>query len=157
VAFTVEDGTGVIGANSYASVETADAYFTEAGISAWQGDTSAKQLALVRATRYINQRWGDRLALPFAADYALPADLVSATCEYGLRTLGGTSLAPDPSVDENGVSVVLSRKKIGPIEREYKVLGDTTATQAFRSYPVPDSMIARLLRSSSYGSLSVIR
>jgi hypothetical protein len=73
----------------------------------------------------------------------IPLNLRKATCEYALRALSG-SLAPDPTVDASGVSVVTTRKKIGPIEKEFQVLGSGYAS-IIRAYPLADALLLELL------------
>ena len=64
MAFIVEIGTGIVGANSYATTAQADAYLAERGRSAennWQSlAATAKQAALIKGTDYIEQRFGHR-------------------------------------------------------------------------------------------------
>ena len=106
----VEDGTGKADANSYASVEYADDYFSARGVSAWAAlETEAKEQALIRATDYIDnifQWYGKKLtteqALRFPRqnikDYegqditGIPAVLKQAVCDAAVLTSGGTEL-----------------------------------------------------------------
>lgn len=54
----VETGAGIPGANSFVDAAYADAYFAARAISAWTGDASAKEAALVRGGQYLNGlRW----------------------------------------------------------------------------------------------------
>lgn len=59
----VETGAGVPGANTFADAAFADAYFAASGESAWTGEATVKEAALVRAGRYLNGlRWqGDKV------------------------------------------------------------------------------------------------
>ena len=50
----VETGAGVAGANTFADAAYANAYFAASGESAWTGEATAKEAALVRAGRYLN-------------------------------------------------------------------------------------------------------
>jgi len=61
MAFIVEDGSGKKGATSYGTVAAFEAYWLDRGIdiSAWTSDD--KQACLVKATDYIDTRWGQRL------------------------------------------------------------------------------------------------
>jgi hypothetical protein len=53
-SFTVEDGTGVVGANAYLAVADADDYPAARATSAWaSADAAAKQTAIVKATDHI--------------------------------------------------------------------------------------------------------
>ena len=64
MAFLVETGAGVPGANSYASVAFALAYLTDRGRATENGwtasTTAAKQAALIAATDHIERRFGSR-------------------------------------------------------------------------------------------------
>jgi hypothetical protein len=74
MAFTVEDGSGVTGANSYVTVAEAATYHLDRGNAAWAGAASdtVRQGALVRATDYIEQTYGDDWkGEPVATDQAL--------------------------------------------------------------------------------------
>lgn len=168
--FVVEDGTGKIDANSYGDVDEADAYFTDRGITNWTGTTDEKQSYLIRATDYIDGRFGDRfigtkkteeqaLAWPRndaenIGDDIVPIKLQRACFEYALRAKT-SALAPDLQIDPSGLSVVATRKKVGPIETEYAVsqtgLGSTP--MLFRPYPAADM----LLRGLVYSTNQVIR
>lgn len=162
MAFVVEDGTGLADANSYASVEFADTYFEERGITAWAGEDSAKQNWLIQATDYAN--WlltrspcydplltTQALAYPVDVD-VMPLALLRATCQYALRAMAGP-LMPDPVVDATGYAVVTTAKKVGPIEKEFTVVGSVTGRPpVMRSYPIPDALIRPLLCRASGGS-----
>lgn len=58
--FTVEDGTGVAGANAYASVAFVDGFWADrGGNTAWDAaDNDAKQVGIIRATDYAERRFG---------------------------------------------------------------------------------------------------
>ena len=58
MAFTVETGANVAGANSYVDVAYADAYHADMGNAAWALlATPAKQTALMKATQYIETKY----------------------------------------------------------------------------------------------------
>lgn len=156
MTFTVEDGTGLPAANSYASAATADAYFSDRGVSSWTGNSTVKEQALVRATDYIDRMFGKRFldvpltdtqALCFPrAELGLPTCVVYACCEYALRELSAR-LAPDPTYDSSGFKLKLKKTVVGPIEttREYS---GTSATSPL-SYPNADRLLDSVLRSPS--------
>lgn len=167
MAFTVEDGTGKADANSYASVEFADAYFTDRAITAWTGASGVKQSALIRATDYIDQRWGSRFvgskqfpdtpqALEFPRigydrngvelDDTIPVVLKKACAEYALRALTAT-LAPDLTVDASGRKVLSSRSKVGPIETETTYSEASVST--IKPYPAADMLMKSITVSTS--------
>lgn len=61
MAFTVEDGTIVAGANSYTTVADADSYFGDRANADWAAlDTPTKQSLLVKATDYLVQKYRNR-------------------------------------------------------------------------------------------------
>jgi hypothetical protein len=168
--FTVEDGSGVPGANSYATVEYAVSYFAERGRSVeFDGTTEQQQGWLVQATDYIElfrsrflstqylatQSLGFPRALLVGAagtsdnlvtDAWMPEQLVKATCEYAAKAKLGP-LAPAPTVDATGHSVVMTARKVGPLERQYAVVPGSRP-RTFRSYPAADALLAPLLRSA---------
>ena len=165
MAFTVEDGTGVVAANSYAAVADADAYFAERGVTAWTGADSAKEFLLIRATDYIELRFAARFkgakefpAAPQGLSFprtgidgyeGVPVCLKRATFEYALRAIAG-SLAPDVPLEANGLQLVGKRTKVGPIETDlqYKQSGAGSVVPAFRPYPAADTHLRPLLAPS---------
>ena len=116
--FTVEDGTGLAGANSYLSVSDADDYHAGRGNTEWDkaANTDAlKEDALVRATDYINKRFGTKFRgcrrtkaqpLPWPRNTAfdddnyefadVPVQLEQAVAEYAQRAMVLHELTPDP-------------------------------------------------------------
>lgn len=62
MTITVEDGTGLTTADSFISVADADAYHTARGNTAWTGTDTVKGQALVRATSYLEIKYGLRWA-----------------------------------------------------------------------------------------------
>lgn len=166
MAFVVEDGTAKADANAYVTIAEADGYFADRGNTAWTGADAVKQAALVKATDYIEGRFGQRfigsrktttqaLAWPRIgaadfADTAIPVGLRRACCEYAVRALSA-ELAPDLKVDASGLTVVATKKKVGPIETDYAVpqtgLGSTP--MLFRPYPAADMLLRGLVYSAS--------
>lgn len=167
--FTVEDGSGVPGANSYATVEYAVSYFEERGrASEFDGTPEQQQGWLVQATDYIELFRERFKSMPYMAtqslsfprallvgvtggsnmvvDAWLPETLVKATCEYAAIAKRGP-IAPNPTIDATGHTVVMTARKVGPIERHFAVVPGSRA-RLFRSYPVADGLLAPLLRSA---------
>lgn len=156
--FVVEDGTGKPDANSYASVEFALDYFTLRGVDKWlDKEPEEQQGALIKATDYAELRKCSFIGTPAVEGQALhfpivegemPTSLQKAVCEYALRALDGP-LAPDPVTDANGLTVVQTKKKIGPIEKAFTVVGGADATPpVFRSYPAADALLRQLMRAA---------
>lgn len=119
MAFTVEDGSAIAGANAYADVATVDTHHTDRGNTRWDDFiTSEKEAAIIRASDYIDKRFGRRfrgvrrqkdqgLEWPrldaFDDDGFLmsggddvPRQILKAVSEYALRAAICGVLAPDP-------------------------------------------------------------
>jgi hypothetical protein len=109
---------GDAAANSYVSLADANTYHTARANSAWTGTDAAKEAALIRATQWLDGRYGDRwpgtrwklraqaLDWPRIEAYdrdgtdidydSIPPEVVAATCEAALRELATPgSLSPD--------------------------------------------------------------
>jgi hypothetical protein len=150
MTLVVEDGHGLPTANAYIDVAFADAYFSLRGITAWASAVSAdKEIAIVKATDYIDTVWGWKFLgtkanaktnpPDFAVDQALewprmyqrqdlpialPPQLQKACAEYALRALlNGTPLLADPEVEANGLTLTGSTEKVGPIDDRQDVPG----------------------------------
>lgn len=156
MAFIVEDGTGLEDANAYIEVVFADSYFADRGEAGWTGTDEVKEQAIIRATDYVEQRWGDlfrglrefpdvpqALSFPRAFLYdrdgravvGVPVKLQKACAEYAIRALTGT-LFPDPTAED---SATVIREKVGPIETEtnYAVGGQ----EELPEYPSTDRLL----------------
>lgn len=119
MAFTVETGTGIVGANAYDLVSSIDTHHADHGQTSWSDFTTPeKQTAIVRATSYIDKRFGRRfvgvratkdqgLEWPRLSAFdqdgfllsgsdAIPRQLLKAVAEYALRAAVCGILAPDP-------------------------------------------------------------
>lgn len=146
--FTVEDGTGVVGANSYLSIANADQYHFDIGTAAasWDGKTdSVKQQALRDATRYLDTQYGvqwkgsrtDRVnVLDWPRSFVLDTDgfevesnvvpqgLKDATAEAALRSLDATQNPTGLTPDLVGEGVIiLKREKADKFEEETEYQG----------------------------------
>lgn len=152
MAFTVG---GDPSANSYASVEYADGYFADRGVTAWSSaPTPARQGALVRATDYVRAFFEPRFDPALVDPVALPDSLLRAVCLYALAELTSTgSLAPNAP---DSPTTVVTKDKVGPLETTYTVVGTTPAPGTRKAFPVADALIAGLLLPVQ-GLTSVIR
>lgn len=162
MAFTVEDGDGVAGANAYITEDFFGDYHAERGTDVTAVTVGAvRQAAIIKATDYVEFRWGRRyrggprttedqgLLWPrlsaFDDDgYALegvPLKLQQAIAEYALRA-SLAELAPDPTVD---ATVIRLREKVGPIEEEteYRESGGQVR---IKPYPKADGIMRSILR-----------
>ena len=160
MSFVVEDGTGVADSNSYTSEAFADAYFLDRSNATWAAASSSeKEVALVKATDYIELRFRDRwqgnlspdaTTLSFPRQYlydrkgelveGVPTDVQKATCEYALRALSA-SLLPDPTVADSGQAIKRIFEKVGPIETETEYEGGAARPDLIRPYPTADRLL----------------
>lgn len=150
MAFIVEDGTGVANANSYIDVAWADTYFTDRGNTDWtDASTSAKQVALIRATDYIDVTYvfigikaSSEQGLEWPRSYAIdiygeeltgiPTILKKAVAETAVRALAGELIE---DFDSQGR---IKRERVeGAVEVEY---GGDGALQ-MKSFPYIDRLL----------------
>jgi hypothetical protein len=137
MVFTVEDGTDVVDANAYAALATVDAYFADRNDADWTGDdTTVKQPAIIKATQYVDQRWGALLKgirsnsnneLEFSRSYlyskagilitGIPTKLIWAVCEYSKIALT-EDLFPTLVGNDQGGKITKIREDVGPIKTE---------------------------------------
>lgn len=164
--FVPEDGTGLVNANSYATLEEANSYFAARLVAGWASyPHGQRKAALIRATDYMEDRWGRKgrfkgavqfpetpQALSFPrlyidSDGAVPHPIRHACAEYALRALTA-ALAPDPVVTV-GAQVESVRKKVGPIETETKYAnGGNPSAVTVKPYPAADMKVQPYLLGS---------
>lgn len=167
MAFVPENGSGVEGANAYASVAEAEAYIGLQGLatSLWTAANSAdKERALVRATTYLESRWSGswpgRLLSPAqglawprsgARDRegrlleGVPPQILGAVCHLALSALEGPLEAPV----ETGRNI--RRRTVGPITTEFD-----SARSPRRRYPDVEALLAGI-SSRRAGSVALVR
>lgn len=167
MAFTVEDGTGLADANAYISVDAFKEYHDDRGGDYSSYSDEQIQQGIVRATDYIERRFGARFvgsretatqSLSWPRQYAyykdlreallVPLPVQQATAEYGLRALAAT-LAPDPDYDGTNGKVVEREERAGPIVERYK-FGQGGVIYTFRKYPLADAILSELTYSPGY-------
>ena len=168
MAFVVEDGTGLVNANSYVSVAEAKAYWDDVAFD-YSGLSDAQiQVSLVKATRYMDTRFyyigciefpETPQALGWPRTYAydrdgvyqqdVPVKIKNACIEYAVIAQT-EELMPVPTQDDRNQVVERVHEKVGPIETTTKYFGSSSV---FKVYPFPDSIIKDLvvLRSSRVG------
>lgn len=165
MAFTVEDGTIVEGANSYVSEDEADAYFADRQNFDWlSGD---KQSTLIKATAYIENRyrgkWKGRITdryQPLAwprrsvrdeegrrvASDEIPQRLKDAVCEAAFRAVTA-ELDPDVATTER----VVTKEQVGDLVVEYEP-AETHIAVNRPVYRIVDDLLGGLVTSGG-GSL----
>lgn len=142
MALEVEDGSGKQNSESFASVAEADAYWSNRGVASWAADTPAKEVALRKATDYLEQKYrllwcGQRATYAQALSwprvgvvvdgFSVPSNLVPvevrrATIELAKRAAVG-ELMPD-AVNSSGEVI---HERIGDMEVSYAA-GTNTGT-----------------------------
>jgi hypothetical protein len=151
VTFIPATGDNSDVANSYVDLAYASDYQTVRGNTLWAGSDEAKQSALIRATDYIEQVYGQAwignttiigLSWPryntiYDSD-VIPDPVKKATCELALEALSG-SLSP-----VTGGTQAVIRKKVDVIEVEYD------KAVARKARPAVDGLLRGLLSSSAY-------
>ena len=172
MSLTKEDGSIVTGANSYADAADSIAYQTDRGRQAWiDATTEVQEAALVRATDYIETRFGRRfigspvgdvqeLAWPRTGaryprtgnafpDDEVPEDVLNATILYADQVIGPgddleamTELAITPELDATGRTVIAKREKVDVLEEATTYSSGPTLRTI---QPIPEA--DRLIRS----------
>ena len=156
MAFTVETGVGVAGANSYASLAAALAYHADRRNTAWTDATDPdREAALVRASCALDALFSwpgmrltedQGLGWPRVSAYdrdgyyleGVPSAVIAATCEAALVELAESGAMAKSS--ESG----LKRLKIGQIEKEWAGASGAGATV----YPAVYQALSRILKGS---------
>lgn len=132
MAFTVEDGTGVPGANSLTTVAFAVAYFADRGIEQFDDcESEAQEQALVRATDHLEQfdyqgsrthtdqelSWPRRFVeepdvCEFLDEFSVPDKVQRACAELALAAF---TIDLDPNVTRETAEVLSTTKRAGPL------------------------------------------
>lgn len=151
MALTVEDGTGLVGADAYISVVNADTYFLASANATWAVATiPAKEVAIVKATRYMEKRFGTKWkgliasseqALGWPRRYVydergtelvdqVPVQIARACAEYAVQALINPLIPETVYPIADGAPVPFGRinrkvEKVGPIYEEtyYSISG----------------------------------
>lgn len=173
MAFVVEDGTGLAGAESFVSVTDADTYLANRGYTTWAAKTTGeREIALRKATDFMEQQYRSRwdgwrvsatqfLSWPryevrlkdlmygynrwvYLLGYNVVPQLVKNACaELAYRTLT-TALVID-------VGRLKSRVQVGPISVTY---ADNATPQ--KVYTAVEDMLSPFFVGSKY-SVPIIR
>jgi len=154
MALIIEDGTGLINADSYIDVAFADSYFLKRGITQWASLTNREQL-IIRAMDYIENNYtylGTKLvstqSLSFPrlinGETVYPIAIKNALCELALKANSGDLL------QDTGKTTI--REKVGTLEVEYDPNQDDLT-----SYNYVNKLLAPYLVSTSSFSYSISR
>ena len=157
MALITEDGTGRDDAESYVTVAYADNYATAHGLSAWTGLEAVKEVALRKATQYIDTTYNFRSAKSYqyqALEFPrqmwdwdldpLMTRLRSATVELAVKALTESLFA---DVEPNVVTLV----KVGPITKQTR----PADTSGQKRYAHVDALLKQL--TTGLGGVAVVR
>lgn len=169
--FVVETGDGVIGANGYITVAQFKDHHDGRGRVYTPYTDPAIQAAIVRATDYVDKRFGrrflgsrqqknqglewPRISAYDADDFLLtgvPVQLIKAVAEYAwiAANLGASELAPNPTGAAGGII----EETVGPIttrysDRDRPMTSTGNLIQDIPVYPEADLWIEELIRRNN--------
>lgn len=135
VTLTIEDGSGVTGANSYTTVSGVNTYFENLGESDWTGTDTVKANAMLKAMRYleglpwkgIKYDQDQALRWPRSDVYDIdrrlvdedlvPANVIAAQCELALRSLSTSDVELQPDLERGGM---VAAESVGSLATSYQ-------------------------------------
>lgn len=165
MALIVEDGTGLVNAESYVSVADYKTYHVNRGIGVAGSDLDIER-RLRLATEYIDLRWGggvqglkiaDTQALVWPSTWFLlpvPTQLVNACNEYAFFLIKNKLFIDDDGVSGGAITRLL--KKIGPIMTE-TAFGLGTANRKNPKVIKADAMMKQVVVGGFSSNGGVIR
>lgn len=172
MAFIVEDGSIVAGANAYITLAEFAAYWSDRNVTLSQSD-GEQQAAIVVATQYVdlnNSFKGDIVSASQSlswprkgvtdkegrdiADDVIPDQLKNAIAEYAKRQLD-LSAGLQPDVGDTG-AVKRTKKKVDVIETETEYQDGTGGYFGLKSYPLADNYLVGLIEGGVWGSFGKI-
>lgn len=166
MALIIEDGSGVAGANSYATVAEARAYALARGLSLPAADADVEKALVLACDKIETYRFkgnktdeANALEWPRAGVYVgassvelandeIPDRLKMAQAQFAAESAGGTSLQP------TGTGREVIRTKVDVLETEYAPRGSGSVTPQFNK---AEALLAPLLTSGGAFGLTVTR
>lgn len=163
MALDVETGNGSSTAEAYLSVAEADAYHTRFGNAGWTGDDSVKEVAIRKATRYLDARYGRRwlgqrtnsgqaLNWPrsFIEDsdgFYLNANTIPQRLKDACAMMALAALTEDiyADIDADSGSKTKSEIVVGPIEISDEFVG---GAEAVKWYRLAEDLVAEYITTS---------
>lgn len=171
---------GSSSADSYASLEEADAYFLARGISTWTGTDAVKENALRRATAYLDNQYRGRwvgvrysetqsLAWPrmdgnrgwgyplldldgFDISYStVPTQIKNATIEAALLVITGVTIEPTL---ERGGQIKSIGKSVGSLRKDITYMDGAPVVDR---YIAVEGILRGLVKSNPGGSSGNVR
>lgn len=155
----VQDDSGTVAnADSYTTVAAFRTYWLERGSDMTSTADALIEAALVKATDFLDQRFGYRGRKLFGREQTtqwprvncydrdrlyvngVPNEVKHATCEYAKRALVAP-LAPDPTYDATGGKLIEKTEKVDVIETTVKFSEGVPISQP--KYPSADGLLKR--------------
>lgn len=158
MAFVVEDGTGVTGANSLTTVAFASGYWADRGDVGWSGlaTDAVREAALIQASEYlsISIKWvaepqviGQPLAWPRVDFVGVPEPVQKATARLAY-SIAVRQLDLFATVE---ASDMVRRVKTGSVEIEFSDKALSLADNGAPSFPWLQNLLADYINTSSGG------
>lgn len=167
VSLIVEDGSCVPNANSYVTLEYADAYMGNTGRKSWFGKTDDEKKAyLINATAYIDRTYSklgwkgikkyhrnQALCFPRVELYDkdgfevkdIPEELKKAVCEAGFIAISNSLFSINSSTGD------VKRKKAETLEVEY-FSSSESSTDYISRFTVLDSLLSDFYKTKNSGN-----
>lgn len=156
ITLIVEDGTRPTGANTYASVADADAYWADRASTTWAAATDDEKAAsLIQSTVYLNGlAWFGRKVAPrkmawpridveidgyVVGDDEIPEEVVDATCYMAGEIIGGAD--PLAATDR-----ALTKLTAGAVSMEW----DAASSQAPQYPPLRSILRGYIMASNTF-------
>lgn len=155
MTLVVEDGSGVVDANSYCDVAFADRYLGDRGRTDWLDDSvTGKEGFLIRATSYLDRRWGAQLSgirqysdhivefatnpsplpiLPYASDGLLP------TYATGFVTLLTADIGAGTTLTMGNITYTFTGSEGDDVFTVARIVADWAHEQASRNVSVENT------------------
>lgn len=176
MAFIVEDGSGVLGATSYASLLLAQQYFEDRGVVEWENLNAEQQSeALIKGSSYADLRWGNILRdRPLKDDQGLelprknltdrygrsitglPTNWINGVLEYALIASQG-GLYSDPIVNPDK-EVKSERVVVGPITKDLTFVTSSGISNpsSFVEFTKPDNLCKAFTTARGMGGRVIV-
>jgi len=163
---TIEDGSGVAGANSYADVAEARAYASARGLTLTADNTKVEQALVLACDKLETYRYkgtktdaGQGLLWPRSNVYledaeeplagdSIPDKIKQAQCQLAIESANGTDLLP------TGTGREVIRTKVDVIETQYAERGSGSIVPEFNK---AEALLAPFLASGGSLGLSTVR
>ena len=172
----LETGVGIADANSYVSLEEANAYHSLYNNLDWAASDEELEQSLILATRSIDLLYGSKynsykrvdsispLLFPRYSFYdnnfqlvsqtTIPKCLKNAVCQLALMQLLGEDILPLANTDSN---IKLGRIKIGEIEIENEYQTNKGIGETYPGFNQIDLLLEPILKKKSKSSTTLVR